>query len=178
MLYSSRLVRRRILVLVIVLFVVGTGVAGAQEIKPAHPTEKDKCPICGMFVYKYPDWLAQIIFKDGSVRFFDGPKDLFKYYLNIQEHDPGKNRQLVAAVFVREYYDLQFIDARKARFVVGSDVYGPMGHELIPLATLDDARVFMKDHKGRKILLFEKITPQMVRTLDLGPREWSWMGGP
>ena len=24
----------------------------------------DRCPVCGMFVYKYPKWVAQIIFKE------------------------------------------------------------------------------------------------------------------
>ena len=37
-----------------------------------------------MFVYKYPDWVGQIIF-DGwaAVSSFDGAKDLFKYYFDI-----------------------------------------------------------------------------------------------
>ena len=43
-------------------------------------TDKDKCPVCGMFVAKYPGFLAQIQFRDGSIAFFDGPKDFFKYY--------------------------------------------------------------------------------------------------
>jgi len=141
-----------------------------------QPSKKDKCPVCGMFVYKYPDWLCQITFKDGTERFFDGPKDLFKYYFNIREHDPRRNRTGIDAVLVREYYDLDFIDARKAYFVAGSDVYGPMGHELIPLASVQDAKAFMKDHKGRRILSFDEITAPMVRSLDLGPDAWSWMG--
>ncbi len=170
------MIRIAMLALVLVPVLAATDTAAAQMKGPMQPSPEDKCPVCGMFVYKYPDWLAQIIFTDGSVRFFDGPKDLFKYYFNIREYDPSKNGKKVAAVFVREYYDLEFIDARKALFVVGSDVYGPMGHELIPLAALEDANAFMKDHNGKRILLFEKITPQMVRTLDQGPREWSWMG--
>jgi len=26
-------------------------------------TEKEKCPVCGMFVYKYPTWTGEITFK-------------------------------------------------------------------------------------------------------------------
>ncbi len=44
------------------------------------PTQKDKCPVCGMFVSKYPDWTTIITFKDNSSLFFDGAKDLFIYY--------------------------------------------------------------------------------------------------
>ena len=49
-----------------------------------------------------------------------------------------------------EYYDMNMIDARKAFFVIGSDIYGPMGNELIPLATEEDARNLLKDHKGKR----------------------------
>ena len=30
--------------------------------KPIKPSEKDKCPVCGMFAAKYPDFLAEIVF--------------------------------------------------------------------------------------------------------------------
>ena len=52
---------------------------------PLKPSPKDKCPVCGMFVAKYPDWVGEIIFKDGSAAFFDGAKDLFKYYFNLKK---------------------------------------------------------------------------------------------
>jgi copper chaperone NosL len=153
----------RVLVLVVVLSVTGTGFAETR--KPAQPSDKDKCPVCGMFVYKYPNWLAQIVFKDGSVEFFDGPKDLFKYYFNIRKYNPQRSSKEVADIFVTEYYDLEPVDARRAFFVVESDVYGPMGHELIPLATMEDARAFLKDHKGRRIFRFEEVTPVLVERL-------------
>ena len=147
-----------------VLLIFGTGLA--QTKNPVQPSKKDKCPVCGMFVYKYPDWLAEIIFKDGSVDFFDGAKDLFKYYFNLAKYNPGKNRKDIAAIYVMEYYDMKLIDARKAFFIIGSDIYGPMGHELIPFATEEDARAFMKDHKGKRILRFEAVTPRVIGKLD------------
>ena len=147
-----------------VLLICGTGLA--QTKNTVQPAKKDKCPVCGMFVYKYPDWLAEIIFKDGSVDFFDGVKDLSKYYFNIRKYSPGKNKKDIAAIYVTEYYDMQLIDARKAFFIMGSDVYGPMGHELIPFATEADAKAFMMDHKGKKLLRFEAITPRVIDKLD------------
>jgi len=143
-----------------------TGSVLAQAGEPVQPTEKDKCPVCGMFVYKYPDWLAEVVFKDGSAVFFDGAKDLFKYNFQIQKYSPGKTRKDIEAIFVKEYYDMELMDARKALFVIGSDVYGPMGHELIPFAVAEDAKSFMKDHKGKRILLFEEVTPNVIGKLD------------
>jgi nitrous oxide reductase accessory protein NosL len=147
-----------------VLLITGTGLGQTKD--PVRPAKKDKCPVCGMFVYKYPDWLAEIVFKDGSVDFFDGAKDLFKYYFNINKYSPGRNKKNIAAVYVTEYYDMQLIDARKAFFVMGSDIYGPMGHELIPFATQADASAFMIDHKGKRILRFGEITPKVIVKMD------------
>jgi len=119
-----------------------------------------------MFVYKYPDWVGEIIFKDDSVFFFDGAKDLFKYYFNLKKYNPKKIQADIDSMYVTEYYDLKLINARDAFYVIGSDVYGPMGNELIPFANEPDAREFMKDHKGKKILKFDSITPRAIKSLD------------
>ena len=58
--------------------------ARAAEHTPVTPTASDKCPVCGMFVAKYPDFLAQIIFRDGTYAVFDGAKDLFKYLHDLR----------------------------------------------------------------------------------------------
>ncbi|MBU1232324.1 MAG: nitrous oxide reductase accessory protein NosL [Proteobacteria bacterium] len=143
-----------------------TGTAFAESKGPVEPSRDDKCPVCGMFVYKYPDWTAEIIFKDDSVEFFDGAKDMFKYYLNLARSRSGRNIKDIAAIYVKDYYDVKMIEARKALFVSGSDVYGPMGHELIPLATEEDARNVVKDHKGKRILRFEEVTSMVIEKLD------------
>lgn len=127
---------------------------------PVQPSAADKCPVCGMFVAPYPHWVAEIIFKAGPVAFFDGAKDLFTYYFNLKKYRPGKRTEDIAAVYVTAYYTKKFIDARSALFVLGSDVYGPMGMELIPFVTRAEAEEFMKDHKGKKLLAFSEITPQ------------------
>jgi copper chaperone NosL len=130
------------------------------------PTKQDKCPVCGMFTYRYPDFLSSITYADGHKVFFDGAKDMFKYYFNLQKYAPGRSSAQIARIFVTEYYDMHALDARKAFYVVGSDVYGPMGHELIPFASPDDAEAFFNDHKGRRILTFETITPAVIKRLD------------
>ena len=49
------------------------------------------------------------------------------------------------------------MDARDVFFVKGSDVNGPMGAELVALETSDKAKVFMKDHRGRRIMKFDEV---------------------
>jgi copper chaperone NosL len=147
------------------LLVMGA-VAYGGEAKPIAPSQKDKCPVCGMFVAKYPDFLAEIVFKDGSVAFFDGTKDLFKYYFNLKVYRRSKKQTDIASIYVTDYYHLTLIDGYKAYYVIGSDIYGPMGRELVPFEKAEDAKEFLKDHKGTTCLEFEQINSAIVKSLD------------
>ena len=156
----------RILVTLCLLGFLLPAPLGAADNEMPKPTAKDKCPVCGMFVAKYPDWLAAVRFRDGSHVFFDGPKDLFKYLHDPRKYDPARRPEDIRAVAVMDYYGLTWIDARKAWFVLGSDVYGPMGRELIPLERETDAREFMRDHKGMRIIRYSEATPEVIKSLD------------
>ena len=139
---------------------------GAADYKMPKPTAKEKCPVCGMFVAKYPDWLAAVRLRNGSHVYFDGAKDMFKYLHDMKKYDPARKPADIETIAVMDYYGLAWIDARKAWYVLGSDVYGPMGRELIPLEKEADAREFMKDHKGERIIRFSEATPEVIKTLD------------
>ena len=134
--------------------------------KPIKPGSKDKCPVCGMFVAKYPDWIAEILFRDGSSALFDGAKDMFKYYFNLKRYTPSKAISDIDSIYVTDYYNLTFIDGTQAYYVIGSDTYGPMGRELIPFKGEEEAKDFLKDHKGKVILKFKEVTPDIVKRLD------------
>lgn len=137
---------------------------------PATPARGDKpkgnCLVCGMFVANFPDWAAVLMFKDGSEAWFDGPKDLFTCLLDLRQHAPGRKPSDIASIQVKDYYGLKPLDARKAYYVVGSKVLGPMGQELVPLATETDAREFLKDHQGKRILGFQDITAATLKGLE------------
>ena len=125
---------------------------------PAELKKDDRCAVCGMFVAKYRPWIAQIIFSDNSYAAFDGPKDMFKYYLQMNKYAPARKPSDIAAVYVTEYYSAKLMDAKKMFYVIGSNVLGPMGDELIPVASEAQAKEFLKDHKGKGILKFPEIT--------------------
>jgi len=133
---------------------------------PSKPGPRDKCPVCGMFVAKYPDFIAQVIFQDGAVFHFDGVKDLMKFHFRLDRYSPGRKQADVAAVWVTDYYRMSLIDGRKAHYVIGSDVYGPMGKELIPFERKAEAEEFLKDHRGERIIPFDGITPDLIKGLD------------
>ena len=122
-----------------------------------------KCPVCGMFVVKYPKWAA-LIDVEGKKHYFDGVKDMMKFY--IFDVDFPFNRSKITQMEVTDFYTLQAINAKQAFYVIGSDVFGPMGNELIPFLSKEAAQNFMTDHRGEKIIRFEEITPKLVMGLD------------
>jgi nitrous oxide reductase accessory protein NosL len=138
----------------------------AEEPVALKPAGGDKCPVCGMFVTKYPDFLAQIVFKDGSYSFFDGVKDMMKFYFNLAKYKPSKTTADIERIHVTDYYSLKPIDAKTAYYVVGCDVYGPMGKELIPVENTSAAKELMDDHNCAATLEFGGITPEVVAGLD------------
>jgi copper chaperone NosL len=132
------------------------------------PGPKDLCPVCGMLVSKYPNWVATIIYKDGHAHHFDGAKDMFKFWFDPPKYVAGHSREQMTRIAVTDYYNLQPIDAKSAFYVIGSDVLGPMGHELVPLASQADAEDFMKEHKGKRILRFDQVKKDLPLQLDDG----------
>ena len=149
------------------LLLVGSSVV-AEPVQVPDPGSKDTCPVCGMFVAKYPEWIATVVYKDGHAYHFDGAKDLFKYLLELSRWAPGHKAEDVETIGVTEYYGLTRIGARDAWYVIGSDVLGPMGNELVPLATEDDAGEFSTDHGGRGLLRFDEVTLDRLKGLDDG----------
>ena len=138
----------------------------AQALQLPASSAKDTCPVCGMFVSLYPDWTATVVYKDGHIAHFDGAKDLFKYLLNLAKYAPQRSAADITAIGVTDYYNVTRIDARSAWYVTGSDTLGPMGHELVPLATEAEAQEFRKDHHGKDILRFTDITQEVLEQLD------------
>jgi len=61
----------------------------------------------------------------------------------------------VKSLFVTEYYTAQTVNATEVYFIAGSDVRGPMGMELVPVAGREAADTFRRDHNGSKIMRFD-----------------------
>lgn len=132
--------------------------------------EDEKCPVCGMFVAKYPRWAAKLYYTHGDHEHdfsFDGVKDLMKFYFDPKKWGDYKvTKDMENRILVTDYYSQKGIDGKKAYYVIGSDVYGPMGNELIPFENLDDAKIFKKDHLAKKIVQFDNIKEEEVYKLD------------
>ena len=154
------------LLTVLLLALAPTLRAGAPSASPKGLVPKGSCAVCGMHVPKFPEWAAVVTFQDGGQAWFDGPKDLFTYLQDLKRYAPKRRTQDISTIQVKDYYTLKHIDARKAFFVLGSDVMGPMGKELVPFGGEPQARDFLKDHRGQKILPFQEITQATIKGLE------------
>lgn len=156
------------LVVSIVVLIAGCQSAAVleSEVLPAQLAEDAECGVCGNTVAASPAWVAQVVFEDGSSAFFDGPKDLFEYMLSRGRYLPDKARLSIDAVFVTDYADGRLVDAQSAYFVNGSEIHGPTGRQLVPLASFEAAETLRGDSPGARIIRYEEITQAVLRTLD------------
>jgi copper chaperone NosL len=150
----------------VILFLVAVSTSSVgQEV--SNPSEKLKCPVCGMLVEMFADTNATIQFKDSSEVFvFDCSKCMFKYYLNLKKFNPLKTSADVASITVKDRYSREVLDAQKAYYVIWSLAYGPMGHEPIPFGKEEDAKKFMKENRGKSIINFKDVNMKLIRRLD------------
>lgn len=117
-----------------------------------------KCSSCGMIVSKYQKWAARITTKDEKTYYFDGVKCMLKFYFNPEKF----NKENLEKISVTDYYTIEEIDAKNAYFVLNSDVLGPMGKALIPFKDEAQAKKFMQDHAGEKLLKFEELDKSVL----------------
>jgi copper chaperone NosL len=158
--------KKRMILGVLVLltfFFVGSPVQGNEN----TPDAKERCPVCGMFVAKYPQWLATLTSEKGKQFYFDGVKDMMAYFFTPEDFG-ATAEQTISKVEVKDYYSQKWIDGKNAWYVVGSDVLGPMGHELIPFGSEAAAQNFLKDHHGTEILIFTGISSKRIASMRQG----------
>lgn len=124
--------------------------ATATSTDPQVIPDNLSCGKCGMFPASYPQWQSQIIFNDGGMNAFDGCKCMFGYMFNMGEYNKAHQQNDIAKIWVRDFNSGEWIDAKTAHFVIGSDVMGPMGKELIPFQDQQAADSFQKEHGGEQ----------------------------
>ncbi len=144
------------------LYIANQTTINGVDITTLKVPQHAKCPVCGMFVSKYPKWASKLSMA-GNVYYFDGVKDMMKFYFDPKTYHVTPDT--IDTIEVTDYYTLKVLPAKTAAYVYGSDVYGPMGHELIPFQDTKSAENFVKDHGG-KVLTFDAITREHLLALD------------
>ncbi len=125
---------------------------------PPSPSASERCAVCGMFVGRHPSWVAAIEYSGGKTEYFDGPKDMFKRIFSLKPES--------FTPFATDYYTLELKPAKDAWFVLGGDITGPMGKDLIPVFSEKNAKTFKRDHGASNILRYQEVNETLLGTLE------------
>ena len=123
-----------------------------------------RCAKRGMLVADHPRWVAGAITASGGEERFCCPRCMFAWHLSPR----GKGSR---DLWVTEYYSQKRMPVGDVFFVMGSDVVGPMGKALVPIAGREAAERFRQDHHGSRLLLAGEITPELLREFAGKPPE-------
>jgi len=144
--------------------------AGSSQVavkQPMEIPENVSCGKCGMYPARYPRWQSQIIFKDGLMTPFDGCKCMFNFLSAMGDFDKTHSRDDVSVAWVKDFNSGTWINAADAYYVVGSNMMGPMGKELIPFTEQTAAMKFQQE-QGGTMMKYGEITPDVLKTLGMG----------
>ncbi len=114
------------------------------------------CPVCNMKLEDSKLGPAAVVFKDGKVVGFDSAGDMFRYVLAPVKYSISTAN--IKDVFVTVHETKKFVDAKQAFFVVGSDVQGSMGPDIVAFSKKEDAEKFSAEHKGKRVAAYSEVT--------------------
>ena len=112
--------------------------------------EHPRCAECGMATGRDPKWEAGVTTADGKALVFDTPRCLLRWLRS-------EGARGAAGPWVTEYYSSRKAPAAFVYYVIGSDVSGPMGREVVPVSTRPSAERFMAEHHGTAVRDFDHL---------------------
>lgn len=127
-------------------------------------SDGDRCPVCGMSVTKHRKFAGAITTRSGNTYYFCGSGCLIKTWLH-PEIFIGEEKANLARAVTREYFGGKTIDAAKAHWVAGSNVVGPMGPAIVPLASNEDVATFKQRHGGTRVFRLGELTDAKWKTI-------------
>ncbi len=133
-----------------------------------------RCPVCGMFPARSPQWAAQIIFSNGDAQYFDSPLSLFMYLQDVARYSPGRSSGQIAAHYVTDASAppdgkrTPWVDALSAYYVHGSSAKGPMRAGNLPAFATRAAADAFAERRGGVVLAFGAIDAALVAELASG----------
>lgn len=124
--------------------------------------KQELCPIKGVSIEKYKDWLGYVEFDDGHIVAVSSPKYTFSYYF-LEE----KSNKKMKAIYLTDYKTKKIIDAKSAFYVFGSNLMSIGGDDIIPFLKEEDSKNFFDKSNGKKIFRYERMTENFINYLDL-----------
>jgi len=163
----------------------GSDGSDAAAPDPVTLTQTDQCDVCGMVIPNHPGPVAEIFYADRQPSGHDNPAhfcstwEAFSYDFERRDRDWERT-----AFYVTDYSDVDydlvtdagdtlisthvdasaFASATAVTFVVGSEIKGAMGRDLIGFSDPGEAEQFRSDHGG-ELATFDEITEATIGQL-------------
>ena len=139
--------------------------ADAPAVPQAVPSDV-RCPVCGMYPARYPQWAAQLRYRDGAVRYFDSPVEMLAFLADVPRYDKAHTLDDVQARWLSDASGSgQWIVFEHAWLVHGSDMQGPMRSPDLPAFPSEEAaQHFTKEHGGHAVKATD-VPPDVVQSL-------------
>jgi len=119
---------------------------------PVMVQEKTSCAECGMCIQgDNTKFTSEIILDDRKVKYFCALGDLFVFY------DVHRNKERIAAIYVKDYLSGEWIDGRQAAYLSGVKVTTPMRYGILAFKGVKSAEKFRKEKGGDKVYDFKNI---------------------
>lgn len=140
-------------------FVLGSSIAllSVAAVSSLAACKKEpRCKHCGMKIDPTSAWRTELVGAGGEITVFDTPRCALTSWRS--------GTTAAKAIRVQEYYDRQMRDGNDVRFVVGGDVIGPMGPDIVPVDPPRSSK-FIQDHGADRALLLDEVTPQILSSI-------------
>ncbi|MGD9899242.1 MAG: nitrous oxide reductase accessory protein NosL [Calditrichaceae bacterium] len=132
-----------------------------QSLSKEAVAETHHCANCGMITNEYPVWEKTMVSADHGTEYFDSAKCMFMVIL-----DSAKAPGQISEIITKDFITSNELDARDAYYVMGSDVMGPMGKDLVSFGSRNAAQTFVSEHGGDEVLEFSDINMAVIQKLN------------
>ncbi|MHB9285769.1 nitrous oxide reductase accessory protein NosL [Halobacteriales archaeon Cl-PHB] len=156
---------------------------GGPAPDPVTLTAGDSCEVCGMVIPNHPGPDVEIFYADNQPSGHDNPAHFCSTWEAFQ-YDFERQDWTRQAFYVTDYsavdYEIfqeggdllisshpeaeAFVAASEVTFVVGSEVLGAMGKDLIAFSERSDAEQFQTEYGGQ-LMGFDDVTPSVISQL-------------
>lgn len=134
----------------------GAACAGGDDEASAQRPTGGRCALCGMRVTRGSAFASGATEANGHEVLFDSVKCMFRW---LGQHADARDP------WSTEHLSRSERPARDLFYVMGSDIDGPMGADLVPVDTRDHAEQIRTSHHGTQILAFAEVTSDVLDEL-------------